>query len=102
MTKLPSPGPAAVVVKKGHRPLLAQNNPKREKYCYEYLVKFKGMSYVKTKWLTFHQIGKKAVRVGKVGGRGGRTCVVLTVLSTCSSYPQSAWVPGASRRLVAG
>lgn len=38
-------------------PLLALKDPRREKYCYEYHVKFKNLSYVKTKWLTYHQIG---------------------------------------------
>ena len=38
-------------------PLLAQKDPRREKYCYEYHVKFKNLSYLKTKWMTYHQIG---------------------------------------------
>lgn len=43
--------------KKKALPLLAQKDPRREKYCYQYHVKFKNLSYVKTKWLTYHQIG---------------------------------------------
>jgi hypothetical protein len=38
-------------------PLLALKDPRREKYCYEYHVKFKNLSYLKTKWMTYHQIG---------------------------------------------
>lgn len=39
-----------------HRPVIA-STPAREKYCYEYFVKYKGMSYLKCNWLTCHQIG---------------------------------------------
>ncbi len=38
-------------------PLLAVKDSRREKYCYEYHIKFKNLSYLKTKWMTFHQIG---------------------------------------------
>ena len=39
-----------------HRPILALKDPRRERYCYEYLVKFKNAAYMKSKWLTFHQV----------------------------------------------
>jgi hypothetical protein len=33
---------------------------RRDKYYYEYLVKYRGLSYLKTEWLTYYQIGEWA------------------------------------------
>lgn len=58
----PGKGSKAGGVKKA-LPLLALKDPRREKYCYEYHVKFKNLSYMKTKWMTYHQIGARPRRV---------------------------------------
>jgi len=39
-----------------HRAILKHKDARRERYCYEYLVKFKNASYMKSRWMTFHQI----------------------------------------------
>lgn len=46
-----------------HRVMGSGGRREREKYCYEYLVKYKGMSYLKTDWMTYHQIGTSTIRV---------------------------------------
>jgi hypothetical protein len=65
---------------------------RRDKYYYEYLVKYRGLSYLKTEWLTYYQIGEWAHVVVMLGSLNG---VLIGMLCASCRVPGSAEQAGA-------